>query len=121
MILAGERGSAPSVSGAGPNGRAEIVRRGPNAVTIRAQLDRPGYVVLLDRYDPNWQAAVDGRAVHVLRANQLFRAVYAGAGKHDIEFYYRQGGLKMGLTLSLVGLAGLVILYLADPKVGVLN
>jgi hypothetical protein len=121
VILAGPRGSAPAVSGAGPAGKAEVVHREPNAVTVEAQLDRPGYVVLLDRYDPNWQATVDGRSTPVLRANQIFRAVYASAGKHTIEFYYRQGGLRTGLILSLAALAVLVILYLVDPRVGELG
>ena len=97
-----------------PAGQVEIVHRDPNSVTLQAQLARPAYVVLLDRYDPNWQATLDGRPAPVLRANQIFRAVYAGAGLHEIRFDYRQRGFRLGVIISLLTLAMLVALYFRD-------
>jgi uncharacterized membrane protein YfhO len=99
------------VSGAGPAGQVEIVHRDPNSITLQAQLSRPAYVVLLDRYDPSWQATIDGRETTVWRANQIFRAIYAGAGRHEIRFDYRQQGLRGGLIISLATLAALIALY----------
>jgi hypothetical protein len=104
-------GATTTVSGSAPAGQVEIVHRDPNSVTLRAQLARPAYVVLLDRYDPNWQATVDGRPAPVLRANQIFRAVYAGAGLHDIRFDYRQRGFRLGMIISLLTAATLAMLY----------
>jgi hypothetical protein len=101
-------GSAPAAEE--PAGEVGIVHRDPNSVTLHAQLQRPGYVVLLDRYDPNWRATLDGREVHVFRANQIFRAVYAEAGDHQIRYEYRQRGLGAGAAISLLtalALAGL--------------
>jgi hypothetical protein len=118
VILAAPAGSAPSVSGAGPAGQVETVHRDPNSVTLRAQLARPAYIVLQDRYDPNWQATVDGQATPVLRANQIFRAVYANEGTHNIKFYYRQGGLKVGVIVTLGTLIALVVICVADPRIG---
>jgi uncharacterized membrane protein YfhO len=89
----------------------EIVHRDPNSVTLRAQLARPAYVVLLDRYDPNWQATLDGGPAPVLRANQIFRAVYAGAGVHEIRFEYHQRGFRLGMIISLLTAAILAVLY----------
>lgn len=116
VILAAEPGTAPTVEGSATAGQAEVVRRDPNSVTLRAKLSRPGYIVLLDRYDPNWHAEVDGREVPVLRANQLFRAVYADAGKHEVIFHYHQRGLKTGLIISLLTLALLAWLYKRDSS-----
>jgi hypothetical protein len=110
-ILAAPEGSSPSVSGAGPAGQVETVHRDPNSVTLRADLARPAYVLLLDRYDPNWQATLDGRPAPILRANQIFRAVYAGAGHHEIRFDYHQHGLRGGLIISLLTLATLTLLF----------
>ena len=92
-------------------GQVEVTHRDPNSVTLQAQLSRPAYVVLLDRYDPSWQATIDGRETTVWRANQTFRAVYAEAGPHEIRFDYRQRGLREGLIVSLVTLAALIALY----------
>lgn len=110
-------GSAlPVASGSPPAGEVEIVHRDPDSVTLRAQLSRPGYVVLLDRYDPNWQATLDGHPAPVLRANQIFRAVYAEAGSHEIRYDYRQRGLFLGLVISLAAFLALAALYYYDPK-----
>jgi hypothetical protein len=116
VILAAEPGSALPLEGSSAAGRVEIVERHPNAVLLRAELSRPGYVVLLDRFDPNWQATVDGRDTPILRANHLFRAVRADAGQHEIRFFYRQRGLRAGSLISLGTLAALAILYVAEPK-----
>lgn len=115
VILAADPGSAPALHGSSHTGQVEITGRQPNRVTLTADLARPGYVVLLDRYDSNWHAALDGKEVRVLRANQLFRAVYAPAGKHNLRFYYYQGGLMPGLVIS--GLTGILLagLYFVEP------
>jgi uncharacterized membrane protein YfhO len=66
---------------------------------------------LLDRYDPNWQATLDGRPAPVIRANQIFRAVYSGAGLHEIHMVYRPRGLRLGVIISLLTFLGLAMLY----------
>ena len=115
VILAAEPGGSPAVQGSGPAGRVEVTERQPNRVTLTAHLSRPGYVVLLDRYDSNWHARIDGREVPVLRANQLFRAVYTPAGRHALRFYYRQSGLLAGAVISALTCLLLASLYFFDP------
>jgi uncharacterized membrane protein YfhO len=117
VILAAPAGTSPTVSGSAPAGQVEIVRRDPNSVTLQAHLARPGYIVLLDRYDPNWRATLDGRPAPVLRANQIFRAVYAGAGSHQLRFDYRQRGLRPGLIISLVTFATLIMLGISRVEI----
>jgi hypothetical protein len=106
-----EPGSTPAASSRASAGQVQIVRRDPNSVTLHAQLAHAAYVVLLDRYDPNWQATLDGHPATVFRANQIFRAVYAGAGFHEIRFDYRQRGLRLGIVISLATLTALMVLY----------
>jgi hypothetical protein len=115
VILTADSGSSPAVQGSGPAGRVEITEHQPNRVTLRADLSRPGYIVLLDRYDSNWHVRVDGREAPVLRANQLFRAVYAEPGRHVIAFYYHQQGLLVGLFITCVTVVALLWLYLRNP------
>jgi hypothetical protein len=116
VILARAPDAAPPLAGSGAAGQVEIVSREPNAVLLRADLSRPGYVVLLDRFDPNWHATLDGREVPILRANQLFRAVYVAEGQHEIRFHYRQRWLKVGLLISLATLLLLTALYAFAPR-----
>ncbi len=115
VILAADPGAAPAVHGSGSAGSVEISEHQPTRVTMKAELSRPGYVVLLDRYDPNWHASIDGWEVPVLRANQLFRAVYAEPGQHVLVFNYRQNGLLVGVLITCVTIVGLLWLYLRNP------
>jgi len=87
-----------------------MLENSPNRVTLGAELARSGYVVLLDRYDPNWHASVDGQETPVFRADQMFRAVHVEAGKHEIRFFYREKWLGAGLAVSL-GAALLLALF----------
>jgi hypothetical protein len=102
VILAADAFPATSSESPESPGQVEFVRHHPNEVTLRAKLTRPGYVVLLDRYDQNWHAQADGREVRILRANHLFRAVHLEAGEHELRFFYRQRGLKEGAAVSLL-------------------
>lgn len=111
VLLASEGGNPLAAENGGSTGSVEIVDRDANEVVLRACLDRPGYVVLLDRFDPNWRAALDGREAPILRANQLFRAVRAGPGEHEVRFTYRQRGLRTGALFSALALALLAFFY----------
>ena len=111
VIVAAGPELAPPLTGTGSPGRVEIINRQANVVTLHADLSRPGYVVLLDRYDPNWQVTIDGRLSTILRANLLFRAVYVKAGSHEVSFSFHQRGLRAGALLSLATLALLLVLY----------
>jgi len=79
-----------------------------NRVTIRAVLDRPGYLVLADTWYPGWEAVADGEPVPILRANHAFRAIYLGAGEHTVEMVYRPLSVRVGVVVSLATLVGLV-------------
>lgn len=121
VILASLPASLPSPSasrtfpppgeGSSRAGQVEITERNPDSVTLRAKLSRPGYIVLLDRYDPNWQATLDGHPATVYRANQIFRAVYAEPGVHEIHYEYRQHGFMLGVTITILAAASLAFLY----------
>jgi len=115
ILMAGSDSIAPA-GGRGTAGTVDIVDRQPNTVVLRAELSRPGYVVLLDRFDPNWHATVDGEEVPIVRANHLFRAVRADTGRHEVRFYYRQRGLRAGLVISVATLAVLETLYAIELR-----
>jgi membrane protein YfhO len=89
-------------------GATRILELRHDRVRIAADLERPGYVVLVDTYDPGWKATVDGQGAPVLRANTAFRAVPVAAGRHLVEMVYRPLSVIVGAALSaaaaLVGL-----------------
>ncbi len=76
-----------------------------DGVRLSADLGRPGFVVLVDTFDPGWKATVDGRAAPVLRANVAFRAVEVPAGRHRVELVYRPREVLVGFWVFAGALA----------------
>jgi len=76
----------------------------PDRVRLEVATSDPGFVVLVDAYDPGWSAQVDGRPASVLRANVAFRAVAVPAGRHIVELRYRPTTALLGLGISALTL-----------------
>jgi hypothetical protein len=88
----------------GFRGEARVTTRGMDRLSVAAELNRDGYVVLVEAYEPGWRATLDGRPAPVLRANVLFRAVAVPAGAHRLELRYRPGSALAGAVVSAAGL-----------------
>ena len=104
----------PATPGASPlaRGTARIVRERNASVTLHAQLERGGLVVLNDALMDGWSVAVDGEPADALRVNDVMRGVTVPAGSHEVVWSYAVPGLRTGALLSLVtalGLAGLAV------------
>ena len=84
---------------------AELVAYGPNGVRIRLAGVGAGFVVLTDTWMPGWRAWVDGTPRPILRANHLMRAVPVAPGDQTIDMAYEPEAFRVGVCLSLVGLA----------------
>jgi hypothetical protein len=87
------------------SGTATLLRRRSDALSVDVVLDRDGYLVVLDGFDPAWTATVDGAPARVSRANVLFRAVPVPAGRHVVEMRYRPASVRWGVGLSLAAAA----------------
>ena len=88
------RGGPPHAPG------AAIVFDGTDDVRLEATLDREGYVVLRDSFDPAWSVDVDGGPGTIVRADGLYRAVRLAPGRHVIRFEYRPRAVAAGLMAS---------------------
>jgi hypothetical protein len=97
-----------------PIGTVRVVERRADRVRLEADLARPGYVVLLQTFDPGWRAAVDGRPAGVLPANVVFCGVRVGDGRHVVEYVYRPRPLYWGLATA--GASGLVAIALGAHR-----
>ncbi len=91
-------------------GQVTWLERNPNRLVLRARMTRPGYLVLLDRFDEGWHAWVDLKEARILRADHMFMALPLPAGEHVIRFQYRQPGLRAGAAISLVAVALLLLM-----------
>jgi hypothetical protein len=65
----------------------------PSLVELKVVTDSRQLLFLSDTYYPDWQAAVDGIATKIYRANYAFRAVIVEPGEHTVIFYYQPSWL----------------------------
>jgi hypothetical protein len=79
-------------------------------VDLEASCTGPRLLFLSETYHPGWKAWVDGREEKVFRANHTFRAVALGPGKHSITFRFQPDSFYIGLWISALTLAGLIVM-----------
>jgi hypothetical protein len=102
-------------------GWARIVQDNINDLTIEAELDRPGILILADNYYPAWRAYVDGEPAEIVRANFIHRAVFLEEGRHRILFKFENRLYQTSLYLSLLTIVGLVVIILVNATGGLLT
>jgi len=106
--------SSPERAGAS-SGRVSWVTDTPNELGLEVQADRPGWLVVLDSWDPGWSASVNGRSADIVRADFNFRAVRVPAGTSTVHMSYRPPGLVPGMAVSAAAVLLIVAFVLAPP------
>jgi uncharacterized membrane protein YfhO len=76
---------------------------------------RPAQLILDDTYYPGWKATVDGHDAPIHPANVAFRAVSVPAGDHTVRFSYEPASVRIGVLLSLLGIATLIAGFAVPP------
>jgi len=77
--------SVPILAGEG----VRIVQYSTNGLSLRTTTMNSRLVVILNSYDGNWHAAVDGISTPVMRVNYLFTGLIVPAGTHEVTLIYR--------------------------------
>jgi hypothetical protein len=95
-------------------GTARIVIDEPERVEIEVDARTPAYLVLADTFDPGWSATVDGKLASIRPAFAAFRAIFLDKGSHHVIFTYEPAGFRVGLMMTVAGLAA-VLACLAWP------
>ncbi len=114
VLLSSDRAAPQSLEsdGAAIGDAVTISDYAPERVVIDVKTNQAGYLVLTDTWYPGWQAAVDGQAVPIDRADYIFRAVSISPGQHTVTFEYHAQSFALGAWLSassLIVIGGLVL------------
>lgn len=102
------------------SGTVDFEHYAPKDIALKAKAARDSVLLLNDKFDPNWNVTVDGKAAPLLRCNYLMQGVYVPAGAHTVEFKFQPpmrtfyvslmavctGLLLSGLLLVVRGPAG---------------
>lgn len=117
VVLEGdERSSDPACADFAGSGQAISIFESANYLKIRVNSEAPGWLVLSDTWYPGWRAYVDGKAIPIIRANYVFRAVELSAGTQDVELVYSPPSFWLGLGISTLGWTLLCIIWLLTRR-----
>ncbi len=88
-------------------GAAQITGESATKITVSAQMQTPGLIVLADLWNKGWRAYLNGQPEPILRTNHAIRGVVVPAGKSTLEFRYEPASFALGLKLA--GLAAVLL------------
>jgi hypothetical protein len=86
------------------------LRPSSDEILLRTSSGEPGFVHVLEAYDPGWAATVDAAVAPLLPANGFAMAIPVPAGSHTVRLRYSTPGRAMGAGLSLLSLALLALI-----------
>lgn len=87
-----------------------------NRIEADVEAAGPALVVLSQSYYHLWHATVDGNPVPLLRANLAFQAVQIPAGRHHVQWIYRDPYLGIGGAVSALSLAACLLMSVRRTK-----
>lgn len=93
----------------GATGRADVTKHEPNRLDIHTASSGPGILVVSENYFPGWRVYVDGQPAQLLRVNYNLRGVLLPQGEHAVSFVYRPWSVLIGVIVSLLTLAVLLL------------
>ncbi len=101
-----------SASGPQAGGLASVdyPRASSDEMIVRSGSEAPGFVYVLEAYDPGWSATVDRAPATVIPANGFAMAIPVAAGRHVVRLRYETPGQMTGIAVSLVSLCLLAAL-----------
>ena len=88
----------------------ESVRNDPVTTEFRVETQGRGLLVVSEIFYPGWQALINGKTVSIYRVDGVLRGVVVPTGKSIVRFEYRPLSVQVGAALSLVAVAGTIIL-----------
>jgi uncharacterized membrane protein YfhO len=102
-----ETGCCSVRAGSGPQvGTLALLSRRPEGIELEVDAATPATVVVLQSYDPDWGAQLDGRDVAVHPADVLFQGVQVPRGRHLLSLRYRPAAVRAGVLASAIGAVG---------------
>jgi hypothetical protein len=99
-----------------PQGSCNTTRPSGDELLLDCQLSEPGWVVVNESYNKQWQASLDGHHARLYRANGIVMACQVPAGRHRLHLVYREPTLASGLAVAGLALVVCIVLFVLDRR-----
>jgi len=91
------------------NAKIEIKEYKPNKIVLQTSAASNMLLFLSDNYYKGWKVSIDGENDKIYRADYSFRAVPIIKGNHEVVFSYYPESFDMGIKISFITVALLII------------
>jgi hypothetical protein len=114
-----EASSLPALAGDGQVGSVKVLSYRAGKVRLKIETNVPAILRAADKYDPDWQATIDGKRVAVEPVDYLFLGVSVPAGGREVVMRYAPSRLYFYLQcMGMVLLLGALVFVAVQRKGG---
>lgn len=107
-----EAGNEDAITGgAAPGSKASVIFQSSGKIELEVNAPAPAIVVIAQAHHPNWTAQVNGEETPIHISNYAFQAVNVPAGTSRLTLVYVDPEFRLGLMLSLLGMAIVLVLW----------
>ena len=82
--------------------------------TIRVKKD--GWFITAIPYDKHFKIYIDGKETEIQKVNMAFLGCKIESGNHEVKIIYHAPGTTTGKVLSLIGIAGFVLVLVQEKR-----
>ena len=83
-----------------------------NVIQGTIQVKNAGWFITSIPYDTHFKMYIDGKETKIEKVNTAFLGCKIGNGMHEVKIVYHAPGVTAGKVLSLIGIAGFVLLLI---------
>jgi hypothetical protein len=80
----------------------KLIKEENTQLIIKANVPETGYLVIANRYDPDWNATIDNEPTPILQANYFQQAIRVNVGENLIQMTYSPKSFQKGKKISMI-------------------
>ena len=87
-----------------------------NVIQGTIQVKNDGWFVTSVPYDTHFKIYIDGKETKIRKVNTAFLGCKIESGEHEVKIVYHAPGATAGKVVSLIGIAGFVLLIVGEKR-----
>lgn len=87
-----------------------------NVIQGTIHVKKDGWFITSIPYDKHFKIYIDGKETEIQKVNTAFLGCKIESGNHEVKIIYHAPGTTTGKVLSLIGIAGFVLVFLQEKR-----
>ena len=87
-----------------------------NVIQGKIHVKKDGWFITSIPYDKHFKIYIDGKETEIQKVNTAFLGCKIESGNHEVKIIYHAPGTTTGKVLSLIGIAGFVLVLVQEKR-----